>query len=137
MKFTVCHKIYVFKCHFILQIKDFIKITIVLYVHDSSLGANCTQLYFQKNLLLEFKTIYFFVSKMLFVNSSSITLLFRYFSRDPISLPRVCLKYLLKKKKVKKLRICVTENSFIKKLGRTTHSDQLQKKKEKNENNFK
>jgi hypothetical protein len=32
-------------------------------------------------------------------------------------------------KKVKKLRICVTENSFIKKLGRTTHSDQLQKKK--------
>ncbi len=66
---------------------------------------------------------------MLFVNSSK--LLFRYFSRDPISLPRVCLKYLLKKKKVKKLRICVTENSFIRKLGRTTHSDQLQKKKEK------
>jgi hypothetical protein len=40
-------------------------------------------------------------------------------------------------KKTGKLRICVTENSFIKKLGRTTHSDQLQKKKEKNENNFK
>ncbi len=28
-----------------MQIKDFIKITIVLYVHDSSLGANWTTIF--------------------------------------------------------------------------------------------
>jgi hypothetical protein len=33
---------------YFLQNKDFIKITIVLYVHDSSLGANWTGILFEE-----------------------------------------------------------------------------------------